>query len=135
MAILNEGNMNVSKLVCIYSFHPELEGDERYKIIRLYGADGILSFDDLMSIYSQLFQKNLDKLLFSTYEEMEKFLFLVIEEVQTEGVYCLSVEDYNIAIDNVRDVDAFKIMPEKFGTLLVLPNIPKKSFFSKFKKN
>lgn len=126
--------MEKNSVACIYSFQPEIETDNRYKITYFYDHAGFLDPQDLAQIYTQKFQKVSEALTFATYEELQDYISTVLTDASYEHCFAISVTDFNTAVENARDVNQLAEIPKKFGTLITAPETKTGGFLSKLKK-
>ncbi len=105
----------------------------RYKVVHFFGDNGFVPDEKLRELAKSDPNADFQELTFLSLDDLKSFAGRVSEELQSEGVRLLSVQDYNIGLDGARDLDELRGIFVKYGESIegVAPT-KKKSLFGKF---
>jgi hypothetical protein len=96
-----------------------------YKIIYFFSEAGFITKSTLTSIYKKLVPLYTERemLTFDDLELLGQFALKVCMELQAPEVFVLSVQDYNIGMESVRDVRAYKELFRRYGNCITNPEL------------
>ena len=111
------------------------EGDESsYEILQVFTPFGPLPQKMISTVYREFEKPHFivgSNLLFSSLEDLGRFIIELLKEADSGQAYLLSTEDYNIGLDSCNDSEQFQDIFRRYGTLLENPegSVKKKSLF------
>ena len=125
-------------LSLIYHFQASQNQNEdflpaRYKIVYFFNESGMISSEVILQLLRSFPDSNSLDQSFLSLDELKDFALRVSQEVGSDEVRLISVQDYNIAIDGAKDIKTFQESLFKFGEIYSSePGGRKKGFFGKF---
>lgn len=125
-------------LSLIYHFQSSQNQNEdfrpaRYKIVYFFNESGMVPPRLLQELLKSFPDSNSIDKSFLSLDELKDFALRVSQELGSEEVRLISVQDYNIAIDGAKDISSFQQSFYKFGEIFSSePSSRKKGFFGKF---
>jgi hypothetical protein len=109
--------------------------DNSFEIIQLFTQLGPVPSKVVSTIYSEFKRPGSpDGLIFSSLEEIGRFVLELLTEAGSPEGFILSIEDYNIGVDSCLDTEQFREMFRRFGTNIQNTDSGnrKKNLFTKF---
>ncbi|MCO4792151.1 MAG: hypothetical protein KC493_00460 [Bacteriovoracaceae bacterium] len=84
------------KIYGIYSDGPVFgKTGNFYQIVHLFSSRGRIEHETLLKLYQHHFSKDSSEILFDTKDDLNKFLYYLIQEEDVSAVCILSVEEFN----------------------------------------
>ena len=105
----------------------------RYKVVHFFGDEGFVPDSKLSELAKSDPHADFSDLTFLSLDDLKSFANRVAEDLGSESVRLLSVQDYNIGLDGARDRKELKEIFVKYGET-VETTVPskKKGLFGKF---
>lgn len=122
----------------IYHFKPSQsqEGEFRtanYQVVYFFSESGFLESDLLIEMAKVIPEGDHRNLKFLSLDDLKAFALRTAQEVSENEVRLLSVQDYNIGVDGVRDQESYRQIFHKMGEVVVgEESKKKKGFLGKF---
>jgi hypothetical protein len=124
-------------LYLIYNFQTSQNQDMDFKpasycVVYFFSDDGFLDDDLLKEMSKTVPDADHKQLTFLNLDDLRNFALRVGQELSVREVRLISVQDYNIGLDGAKDLASYRTIFNKFGDLVINPDVSKKkSFFGK----
>lgn len=128
----------MKNLTLIYNFLASQNQNEdfipaKYGVVYFFSDEGFLPRDLLVEMAKSIADANYNELSFLSLDDLKGFAMRVTEEVEAGQVRLLSVQDFNIGVDGSKGIKSFQNIFQKFGDVILNPNVKKKTgIFGKF---
>lgn len=104
----------------------------RYKVVHFFGDEGFIPESKLSELAKSDPHADFSDLTFLSLDDLKSFANRVAEDMGSESVRLLSVQDYNIGLDGARDSKELKEIFVKYGeTVEASAPVRKKGLFGK----
>lgn len=128
----------MKNLILIYNFLASQNQNEeftpaKYGVVYFFSDEGFLPRDLQIEMAKSVPEANYNELSFLSLDDLKKFALRTAEEVESDQVRLLSVQDFNIGVDGSKGIKSFQNIFQKFGDVIQNPNAKKKKgIFGKF---
>lgn len=124
-------------LQLIYHFRSSEKDDTSfiqasYGVVFCFDKDGLVDMNLLRELSKTVPDADHYNLKFLNLDDLKSFAMRVSEELSSNDVRLLSVQDYNIGLDGAKDLSSYRDIFQKYGEVVESENSKKKGFLKKF---
>lgn len=110
----------------------------RYQALYFFSDFGAVPLNILDHVYESFAKKDINNdYYFESLEDIGRFATMVCQEVAAPHVFVLSVPDYNLGLEATSDLETFRQIFKKYGSVIENPDFKgkKNNLFSKLFNN